>query len=195
MKKISKRKILIPGLLIFNVFLLIACSTPYYPVVDITLQNLIKNHWNKNMLQIEQMLPGGKLHKGNIAEKRPTYYFLKVKLTDINESASLLFDQSPEDFKEESAEGIIRRLAIECATVRDVEAVYKRICLYLNDTFPKLFTVANPARPYSAMYSLFDLNSKQAISIRIEKSIQKELAVRIDITFSKRIQVRDIPKE
>ncbi len=139
-----KKKIVAINLLMIVFFL--GCdsgskiNTPL-TVVKTTLKNAIELGWDKNILNMYETFPGGKVIRGNLKKRIAARYILKVKLLDIDAIGNLTFHQREENLKKGTWHDYpIRIVTLKGLPQEKLKTKFEEIQEYIKATYPKIFT-------------------------------------------------------
>ena len=150
-------------------------------LLEITLQDIIYLDWNKSILEIQKIYPGGELRRENPKKRTLAYYKINVELSDLNTIANVTFHQNEEYIRGQSKVNFtIRMIELENLSEEALEKKFREICRYIKSIYPRVLTNVKP-EPNDAVYSLYEFDEKGSVRITLNMDSANN-SLRIDIT-------------
>jgi hypothetical protein len=104
--------------------------------IQLPLKTIIIEKWDSNLLELQELFPGGVLRRGSINKRIAASYFLKVKMPNINLSGNLNIHQSEKHINEANPTSLpVRVLRIPYNNQEELQNFSKAIKLFLKNEF------------------------------------------------------------
>ena len=125
------------------IFLIILSGCSGEPVVleqtqeiQLPFRSIIIAGWDKNLLDLQEIFPGGTLQRGNIKERQAASYYLKINMPDIKISGNLNIHQREQEIQESNPTSFpVRVLKIPVNNQEELRNYSNTLKLFLKNEF------------------------------------------------------------
>ena len=181
------------GALSFTLFL--ACdqkvdvtSVPGSEPIEITLKAVIELDWDRNLLEVPSIFPGGHLIRGDVKRKRLACYRVASKFTDIKAEGNLWFHQSEKGIQNRAEKHVtLKKVVISNASPDEQDRRFDEICAYIKGMHQHVFTTLNPVR-CDAEFTIDPLSRDKYPIISITKNYPSANTLDLAIQQVKRVK-------
>lgn len=149
--------------------------------IETDLKAVTHLYWDKNLLEMPSLYPGGKMIRGDIKRRSLACYVVAATFTNINAEGELLFYQSEEGIQKRAENYLtLKRVVISNASSDEHDNRFDEICAAIKNMHQSVFTTDNPDR-CDAEFSINPLSQDSYPMITIRKHHRRTNTVELAI--------------
>jgi hypothetical protein len=138
------------------------------PQINTSLKEIIDLDWSKDLMEIADIYPGGKLVRGDAEKRRLAFYSVDVKLWDLDTDATLFFNQNEEYILDKSQENISHRVVtLKNLSHASQKQKFDELIQIIRNLHHRVFRTKNP-QLVDETFVIYDYFGRSGIKIDIE---------------------------
>ncbi len=163
--------------------------------VKTTLKAVIDLDWDRNLLEMPALFPGGQMRRGDIESKRHACYTVAITLTDIGAEGKLWLHQSEEYIQTGAGRHLTHRIVvINNASQDEQDRRFNEICTYIKGMHQHVFTTINPSHS-DASFTIDPLSRDEYAMISIKKDHPQANTLSLEIQQATRVKDDHLTKQ
>ncbi|MFC1807887.1 hypothetical protein ACFL0T_05925 [Candidatus Omnitrophota bacterium] len=144
--------------LFFLIFIICRClPLEGEETLKTTIKDIVSLSWELDLLQIERIYIGGKVHRRGADEKIASYYEVKAKLKDLNLPVKLRFHQKEEYIgkqynKYNTDFFVLKQIIIDSPSDEFINTKFSEISMHIRHVYPKSYREVPESKDKASYY-------------------------------------------